>query len=84
MNARKIATSISAQLYQALERERRRLKLKRSEAVQLALELWLTTQTADAKVAQYIRAYTRHPEDGKEGKAFVSAWAQGQPLEDWT
>ena len=84
MTARKIATSISAEQYQALERERRRLKLKRSEAVQLALELWLTAQSTDAKVAQYIRAYARHPEDAKEARAMVVAWAHGQPSEDWS
>jgi hypothetical protein len=84
MTARKIATSIPAEQYQSLERERRRLKLNRSQAVQLALELWLNVQTSDARVAQYIRAYTRHPEDAKEGKALAAAWAQGQAAEDWS
>jgi metal-responsive CopG/Arc/MetJ family transcriptional regulator len=84
MTAKKIATSISAQQYQALERQRRRLKLKRSEVVQLALKLWLSTQRTDAKVAQYIRAYTRHPEDQKDAKAMVAAWAEGQSAEDWS
>jgi hypothetical protein len=84
MTARKIATSISAEQYRALERQRRRLKLKRSEVVQLALELWLTSQSTDAKVAQYIRAYTRHPEDIKDAKAMVTAWAAGQSAEDWS
>jgi hypothetical protein len=83
MNARKIATSIPAEQYEALERERRRLKLKRSEAVQLALDLWLSTQATDARIAQYVRAYTRHPEDAKESKAYVGAWAHGQTPEDW-
>lgn len=84
MNARKIATSVSSLQYENVERERRRLKLKRSQVVQQALDLWLTTQRDDARVAQYIRAYTRHPEDLREGKAFVSAWAQGQGPEDWS
>ena len=82
MNARKIATSIPAEQYQALERARRRLKLKRSEAVQRALDLWLAAHERDARVEQYIRAYLRHPEDAEQG-AYARAWAKGLPREDW-
>jgi metal-responsive CopG/Arc/MetJ family transcriptional regulator len=84
MNARKIATSIPAEQYRALERERRRLKLKRSEVVQRALALWLSARQQEARVRQYIQAYMTHPEDEKEGRAFVAAWVADQAAEDWT
>ena len=83
MNAIKIATSIPGEQYRALERTRRRLKLNRSEAVQRALSLWLTSQNADARVEQYVRAYLTHPEDAAEGDGYVEAWAAGQPPEEW-
>ena len=83
MTAKKIATSIPAEQYRALERARRSLKLGRSEAVQRALELWLAAQQEDARVAQYIRAYLARPEDAGEGGAYVSAWASGQHPEQW-
>ena len=83
MNAKKIATSIPGEQYRDLERVRRRLRLKRSEAVQSALELWLAAQERDSRVEQYVRAYQVHPEDAKEGKAYATAWASGQDHEDW-
>ncbi len=84
MNARKIATSIPSEQYRALERERRRLKLKRSEVVQRALAMWLSALQEEARVQQYIQAYMAHPEDEKEGRALASAWTTGQAAEDWT
>ena len=83
MTAKKIATSIPAEQYRALEKARRTLKLNRSEAVQRALDLWLAAQQADARVAQYIRAYLARPEDAGEGSAYVEAWATGQSAEEW-
>ena len=83
MNARKIATSIPAEQYRALERTRRKLKLNRSEAVQRALDLWLATQNVDARVERYLRAYLAKPEDAAETRAYVKAWAAGQQHEDW-
>ncbi len=84
MNARKIATSIPPEQYRALERERRRLKLKRSEVVQRALAMWLSAHQKEARVRQYLHAYMAHPEDEREGRALASAWAAGQAAEDWT
>lgn len=84
MNAKKIATSVSASQYAALERTRRRLRLRRSEAVQRALELWLASTEGDARVAQYVRGYLSHPEDEASARAYTRAWATGLDREDWT
>jgi metal-responsive CopG/Arc/MetJ family transcriptional regulator len=83
MNAKKIATSVPAAQYEALERTRRRLHLRRSEAVQEALAQWLSTREHDARVDQYIRGYLNHPEDAREARAFAKAWADGLEHEDW-
>jgi hypothetical protein len=83
MNAKKIATSVPAEQYRALERTRRKLKLNRSEAVQSALDLWLSAHQKDARVETYVRAYLAHPEDAEERRAYAKAWATGQAGEDW-
>ncbi|HEY3353289.1 MAG TPA: hypothetical protein VGQ83_08585 [Polyangia bacterium] len=83
MNARKIATSLPAAQFAALERTRRRLHLRRSEAVQQALARWLSAHELDSSVDQYIRGYLNHPEDAREARAFTKAWAKGLEHEDW-
>ena len=83
MNAMKIATSVRADQYHALERARRRLKLRRSEAVQQALDLWLSSRERDERVEQYVRGYVNHPDDPREARAYARAWAEGHEAEDW-
>lgn len=83
MNAKKIATSLPAAQFDALERTRRRLKLKRSEAVQAALTMWLAAREGDARVEQYLRGYAAHPDDARDAQAMTRAWAQGLEPEDW-
>ncbi len=83
MTAYKIAASISAEQFRALEETRRKLKLSRSEAVQQALALWLTAQSHDPRVEQYVRAYQAQPEDTATGEALVKAWSTGLPHETW-
>lgn len=83
MNARKIATSLPGSQYAALERVRKRLRLKRSEAVQQALALWLAAREGDDRAAQYVRGYVDHPDDVRETRAMVDAWAEGLTAEDW-
>ncbi|MBI2899671.1 MAG: hypothetical protein HYY17_05770 [Planctomycetes bacterium] len=83
MNARKIATSLPAAQFTEVERARRRLRLKRSQVVQEALDLWLSTLATAERCEQYLRGYLRHPEDAAEGRAFVRAWAKGLAPEDW-
>jgi metal-responsive CopG/Arc/MetJ family transcriptional regulator len=83
MNAKKIATSLPAEQYAALERTRRRLGLGRSEAVQQALQLWLQAREGDERVVQYVRGYANHPDDPREARALARAWARGLEEEDW-
>ncbi len=84
MNARKIATSVPGEQYAALERVRRRLKLRRSEAIQLALDLWLASREEDEQIERYLRGYARTPDDAREAAAYAAAWASGQTPEDWS
>lgn len=83
MNAKKIATSLPGSQYAALERVRKRLRLNRSEAVQEAIAIWLAARQGDDRVAQYIRGYADHPDDIREARAMVDAWAEGLTAEDW-
>ncbi len=83
MNARKIATSLPAAKYEALERVRKRLRLGRSQAVQEALTMWLAAREGDERIAQYVRGYAHVPDDAREGRAVVRAWAEGVEAEDW-
>ncbi len=82
MNARKIATSLPAPQYLALERTRKRLHLRRSEAVQQALTLWLAARERGEKVAAYVAGHKANPEDGLSD-SLAAAWAAGQKKEDW-
>lgn len=79
----KIATSLPAVQFAALERTRKKLRLKRSEAIQQALAIWLAGREGDARVEQYIRGYAAHPDDPREARALTKAWAQGLEPEDW-
>lgn len=83
MNARKIATSLPADQFHALETTRRRLKLRRSEAVQQALSLWLAGREEDERVRRYVAGYQARPEDKGSARAYAAAWATGQEPEDW-
>lgn len=84
MTAKKIATSLPGPQFAALERARRRLKLQRSEAIQQALDMWLSAQERDARVRQYIEGYLAHPDDAAEALALAKAWAAGLEPEDWS
>ena len=83
MNAKKIATSLPGEQYDALEQLRKRLKLGRSEAVQEALAMWLAARTGDERIAQYVRGYAEKPDDAREAAALARAWTTGLPHEEW-
>ena len=83
MTAVKIATSLPAEQFQALEETRQHLGLKRSAAVQEALALWLATKASSENVASYLRGYLDNPEDANEANSFVAAWAEGLEAEEW-
>ena len=84
MYAKKVATSIRGDQYEALERVRRRLKLRRSQAVQQALDLWLTSRERDQRIEQYVRGYASQPDDPRDAHAYAEAWAKGHEGEDWS
>jgi len=83
MSAIKIATSVPAEQFRALEEVRQHLGLKRSAAVQEALALWLATKVSGENVASYLRGYLDSPEDANEAAGFVEAWADGLDAEEW-
>lgn len=83
MSAVKIATSVPAEQFRALEEVRGRLGLKRSAAVQEALALWLAARDSGESIASYLRGYMTQPEDAGEAGGFVEAWTDGMEAEDW-
>ena len=83
MTARKIAMSLPEDQFRAVERNRKKLGLNRSQALQQALELWLSRGEEDDRIARYVDGYRRLPEDAAEADAFVEAWASGLAAEDW-
>lgn len=83
MNARKLSASLPDEQYRRVERTRKKLRLGRSEAVQEALALWLSTHQQDERIAQYVAGYVRVPEDEAEGRAMAATSAAGMEPEDW-
>ncbi|MCD4748407.1 MAG: hypothetical protein K8R59_03445 [Thermoanaerobaculales bacterium] len=83
MSAVKIATSVPAEQFQALEETRKRLGLKRSTAVQDALALWLVAKESGESIATYLRGYLDQPEDAGEAAGFVATWVDGLDGEEW-
>ncbi len=90
MKAVKIAISVPAPTFAAVERVRRRLGKSRSAAVSLALEEWLRNVDLRDADRRYIEAYQQQPETLDElaeraalaGQATShwSAWEPGQAL----
>ena len=83
MPAKKLATSLPAEQFAALEKTRKGLKLRRSDAIQQALSLWLLTKQQEVEIARYVQGYLEHPDDPREARAFVKTWARGLEREDW-
>ena len=83
MSAKKIATSLPACQYEALERLRKRFRLGRSEAIQQALSLWIAARQGDQRIAQYVRGYVEQPDDSREARVLAAAWSTGMEAEDW-
>lgn len=79
----KVAITLPADTFRALERARKRLRLNRSEAIQQAVAFWLAAREGDPRVEEYIRGYLAVPDDPREQSAMVEAWAAGQEAEDW-
>ncbi len=83
MSTARIAASLPEAQYRDLERVRKRLRLNRSEAVQQALALWLSSRRRNALVTQYLAGYQATPEDDADGAAAARAWATGLTAEEW-
>ncbi len=83
MSTARIAASLPEAQYRDLERVRKRLRLKRSEAIQQALALWLSSRERDALVTQYLSGYQTTPEDDADSIAAAQAWATGLAAEEW-
>ncbi len=81
--ATKVAVSIPDDLYQAIERARRRSGKSRSAVMQDALRHWLHHQAQVALVREYEAGYRRRPESRREVKAAEAAAARLLSAEDW-
>src|SRR5204863_438148 len=71
--ATKIAISVPAELYRAVERARRTTGLSRSAVVQRALRLWLERSAHEAAVREYVAGYRARPEGPRDVKAAEAA-----------
>jgi len=81
---KKIAITVPAETYRALEKARDRLGKSRSEVIATAIKEWLRGLEAGAARQKYVTGYLRHPEtDDPElvaaATADWSAWAPGAP-----
>jgi len=71
--ATKIAISVPAELYRAVEKARRTTGLSRSAVVQRALRLWLERSVHEAAVREYVAGYRARPEGPRDVKAAEAA-----------
>ena len=78
---KKIAVTIPAETYKAVERARRRLGKARSAIVATALDEWLRGQQADEAARRYVEGYLRQPETPEE--IAVTEAIAAQAVADW-
>ena len=71
--ATKIAISVPAELYRAVEKARRTTGLSRSAVVQRALRLWLERSVHEAAMREYVAGYRARPEGPRDVKAAEAA-----------
>jgi len=81
--ARKVAVSIPAGLYQAIERVRKASGRSRSSVMQDALRHWLDSQAQASLVREYEAGYRRKPEGRREIKAAEAAAVRLLSTEEW-
>jgi metal-responsive CopG/Arc/MetJ family transcriptional regulator len=81
--ATKVAVSIPAELYRAVERIRRASGKTRSAIVQDALRHWLRSQTEALLVREYEAGYRRLPESRREIDAATAAAVRLLSSEEW-
>jgi metal-responsive CopG/Arc/MetJ family transcriptional regulator len=80
----KIAVTVPAELYKAIELARKQPARSRSAVVQEALRHWLRQQAHTALVREYERGYRRKPETKREiDAAMATAIGLLQDEDDW-
>jgi metal-responsive CopG/Arc/MetJ family transcriptional regulator len=83
-NAIKVAITIPADLFRAIEAARRGRSQTRSAAVQEALRQWLRAEKRAALTRQYEAGYRRRPESQREiDAALVTAVGLLHDDEEW-
>ncbi len=79
----KMAVSVPADLYRALERARKQRRAGRSEVVQEALRLWIDRQRELGLIGQYEAGYRQRPETAAEIRAAEAAAVRLLAAEEW-
>jgi metal-responsive CopG/Arc/MetJ family transcriptional regulator len=83
-NAVKVAVTVPAELFRAVESARRGRSQTRSAAFQEALRQWLRAEQRSALVRQYEAGYRRRPESQREiDAALVTAVGLLHDDEEW-
>jgi metal-responsive CopG/Arc/MetJ family transcriptional regulator len=83
-NAVKVAVTIPANLFRAVETARRGRAQTRSGAIQEALRQWLRAERDKALLHQYEAGYRRRPESQREiNEALVTAVGLLHDDEEW-
>ena len=81
--ATKVAISLPADLYQAVEQARKKSKRSRSTVVQDALRHWLKQQEQSVLIHEYEAGYRRVPEGKTEIAAAQAAAVKSLATEEW-
>jgi metal-responsive CopG/Arc/MetJ family transcriptional regulator len=79
----KVAISMPAELYRAVEQTRKRTGRTRSAVMQDALRHWLRHQAEAALVREYEAGYRRQPESARELKAAEAAAVRLLATQEW-
>ena len=81
--ATKVAVSLPADLYQAIEQARKKTGKSRSSVMQDALRHWLKQQAQNILIREYEAGYRRKPEGKREIKAAQAAAVRLLAAEEW-
>ena len=81
--ASKVAVSLPADLYKAVEQARKKSGKSRSAAMQDALRHWLKQQEQAILIREYEAGYRRKPEGKREVKAAEAAAVRLLASEKW-
>lgn len=81
--ATKVAVSIPAELFRAVEQVRRRRRQSRSAVVQDALRHWLRSHAEALLVREYEAGYRSRPETRREVKAATAAAVRLLATDKW-